>query len=142
MRARYARRNPLVLQWVVVPVSLVPTIRQKDLRPGGLTAVYEAAGIARHSYTSTFLPTIADGAEARYLQVESGTPLIEERRVSHCLNDGRLVVYELLVTLYSNRIRLEFDWGGSKLNPPKSAKSAGARKRSLPAKRVSPKTKK
>lgn len=113
MRVRCARKTPLALQWAAIPAELVPQVSMEDLHPGGLTALYHRSGIVRHSFESTFSPTVASSEEARLLRIERGTPLLEEHRVSYYVSaekDGAPRPFELLVTLYTNRISLAFRW--------------------------------
>ncbi len=101
----------VALQWVVVPASLVE-VAAADMVPGGLTRRYELVGVRRHSADATYRATVATRDEARQLNVETGSPLIREERVSYSRIDGTSdpTPYEFLVSLYGDRVSLGFHW--------------------------------
>jgi len=110
LRLRHGNGEPIALQWAVVVAKLIPDVSLDNLAPGGLTKVYNDQGIEREHVLATYCPTRADKNEATYLRVGTGTPLIEERRVSYYQPAGRLVPYEYLVCLYTERTALTFEW--------------------------------
>lgn len=111
LRLRLGDDEPVALQWAVVVASLVSEVSLDCLVPGGLTRVYEQQGIHREEVYSTYCPTRASKNEATYLRVATGAPLIEERRVSYCRSGGKeRVPYEYLVSLYTERVALTFNW--------------------------------
>jgi GntR family transcriptional regulator len=117
LRRRMGKGEPLVLQWVVVPVRIVTKVGYDDLQPGGLTRLYEGVyGIRRAFAEAHYRPTLVSRDEARLLRVERGSPLIEERRTSFFFRGGEkgkaadLTPYEHLYTLYTDRVSLDFSW--------------------------------
>lgn len=117
LRLRSIDGTPIVLQWVVVPATIVPHVDSAYLQPGGLTRLYQDFyGIFRHSAEANYRPTVAQRDEARLLKIDSGSPLIEEHRTSCCArlrpkgSGGRLIPYEYLVSLYTDRVSLDFSW--------------------------------
>lgn len=118
LRLRRAKGTPLALQWCVV--SSRPfggkeiSICNEDIVPGGLTAAYSRFGIERHFATVSFRSCCASEDECEWLNVESHSPLIEERRVSYMLRKAgrsqQLWPYEFLITLYTDRIQLHSAW--------------------------------
>lgn len=135
LRARCAKRKPLMLQWVVTPISLVPLIRFEDLELGGLTKVYRGAGVKRHSYASNFFAVAASGPEGRHLEVATGTPLICEHRISYCKLGGKTKPFELLVALYTSRIRPEFRWSVEQAGRTSNSSRGRGSKRKTTAKK-------
>lgn len=110
LRLRLGNDEPIALQWAVVVAKLIPDVSLDDLIPGGLTKVYNEQGIEREHVLATYCPTRAGKSEASYLRVGTGTPLVEERRISYYQPNGGLVPYEYLVCLYTERTALTFEW--------------------------------
>jgi DNA-binding GntR family transcriptional regulator len=101
-----------------VPTKIIDRVDPDDLYPGGLTKLYRAKyHIVRATVDAHYHATMATKDEARDLRIESGAPLIEEHRVSYCLRKGidnsvskGTAPYEYLVSLYSDRVSLDFGW--------------------------------
>jgi len=145
LRLRSADHRPLALQWCVIPER--PLGRQRldvqvsDLVPGGLTAVFERFGIRRFFATATVRPRRPSAEDAHFLRVDTDAPLIEERRVSYVLDDGRsashLRPYEFLTTLYTARLELLFGWMEPGVNPLAPSRLTAARTEAAGRKRKS-----
>ena len=80
------------------------------LKPGLLTELYRERGIERAKVESEYAPSPPTRKEAALLRIGTGAPLIEERRVSYCVQGGEMVPYEFLLTLYTERVSLRFLW--------------------------------
>lgn len=118
LRLRAAKGMPLALQWTVVPTRVVNNVGYDDLHPGGLTKLYQDTyGIRRAFAEAHYAPTLASREEARNLKVDRDSPLIEERRISYFSSSGLahpsgadMVPYEYLLSLYTDRVSLDFSW--------------------------------
>jgi DNA-binding GntR family transcriptional regulator len=112
LRRRAVGELPVVLQWVVVPAQVVPAVAYDDLHPGGLTRLYrEKYRIERHSAEAHYRPVLASREEARVLRIDRDAPLVEERRTSfRRLTDRGVMPYEYLLSLYTDRVSLDFSW--------------------------------
>jgi DNA-binding GntR family transcriptional regulator len=126
LRLRLIGDEPLALQWVVLPAGLVPDVPLARLVPGGLTALYKSHGIERHRVCTAYTPTRADRGEMDQLRLGPGTPLIEERRVSYRLHPQtqKPAPYEFLVTLYTERVALTFEWTDADQSVTKNSSSS------------------
>lgn len=114
-RLRLADEEPLTLQWAVIPVQILQRGQspREFMFPGGLTEFYRTQGIERRRVVTAYMPTRASKTEADFLRLgAAGAPLIEERRVSSFEKHagGKLVPYEYLISLYTERVALTFDW--------------------------------
>jgi DNA-binding GntR family transcriptional regulator len=134
-----ANGEPIALQWTVVPARILPEVRHEYLQPGGVTQFYEEQGVRRGRARSEYGPTRATRLEAGYLGIAVGAPLIEECRVSYHRPAEKTddVPYEYLLSLYTERVTLTFEWrdqppgpagwrggGTQRARPPGSAQKA------------------
>jgi GntR family transcriptional regulator len=134
LRRRFAKGSPIALQWVVVPAAVVDRVDPSALYPGGLTKLYhDRYSIVRATVDAHYRATMAAKDEARHLRIERGAPLIEEHRVSYCFRQrvargvaDSAVPYEYLVSLYNDRVSLDFSWAdeGSATNVKRKGHSS------------------
>lgn len=135
LRLRWANDEPVALQWVVVPAAIVPEVSAADLCPGGVTRLYhETYHIHRERCEAQYRPTRATREEAAHLRLERAAPLIEERRVSFCAppREKEPVPYEYLISLYTDRLSLDFHWVEQPATTAAPARVHPAKRRQVP----------
>lgn len=89
-RLRLADDRPLAIEWVQVPLRVLPDLAERvraaeRAAPGAfsLYAVLEAAGFLLHRAAQTLEATTAGRREAALLQVAEGAPLLLQTRISY-----------------------------------------------------------
>jgi DNA-binding GntR family transcriptional regulator len=118
LRVRRDGDTPLAMQWCIVPLrpwgGPPLTITLGDMRPGGITKVYRKFGIHREFAAVSFRARRASAEDAYLLHIDVDAPVIEERRISYTIRPVRgrpkLLPYEFLLTLYTDRVQLRSAW--------------------------------
>jgi GntR family transcriptional regulator len=130
LRLRLANREPVCLQWTVIPAAILPEVPMDRLAPGGLSALYEQHHLVRHRLRASYAPSRASKLEADYLRLTAGAPLLEERRVSTWINPRTRAEepYEYLLSLFTERVSLTFEGLDSR---PSSQPQSPARKQAV-----------
>jgi GntR family transcriptional regulator len=83
MRLRTINQEPVMLERYLIPVQRAPKLEEHDLEARSVFEILESEyGLTIHRARQTLEPVIATDFEAEVLQVEPGSPLMMERRLS------------------------------------------------------------